>query len=111
MGEIIKADINEMNLLGNGITMQDGCVVFCLGAVDGDSVTAEITQVKKNFKIAEIVSIDKKSQFRCDADCEIYGQCGGCALRHITYEHELTLKQNYVKNAFRNQFGFATEQL
>ena len=101
MGEIIKADINEMNLLGNGITKQDGCVVFCLGAVDGDSVTAEITQVKKNFKIAEIKSIDKKSEFRCDADCELYGECGGCVLRHITYEHELEVKKSSVENALR----------
>ena len=36
--------IEEMNLLGNGITKLDGCVVFCLGAIDGDTVTAEITR-------------------------------------------------------------------
>ncbi len=101
MGEIIKAEINEMNLLGNGITKQDGCVVFCLGAVDGDSVTAEITQVKKNFKIAEIRSLDRKSQHRCDSDCDIYGSCGGCVLRHITYEHELEVKKSSVENALR----------
>ena len=56
MSEIIRAEINEMNLLGNGITKQDGCVVFCLGAVDGDTVTCDITQEKKNFKIANILT-------------------------------------------------------
>lgn len=101
MGEIIKAEINEMNLLGNGITKQDGCVVFCLGAVDGDSVTAEITQVRKNFKIAEIRSMDKESEFRCEADCSVYGECGGCVFRHITYAHELEVKKSSVENALR----------
>ena len=101
MGEIIKADINEMNLLGNGITKQDGCVVFCLGAVDGDSVTAEITQIKKNFKIAEIRDIHKHSEHRCEPGCEIYDKCGGCVLRHINYEHELEVKIASVENALR----------
>ena len=101
MGEIIKAEIGEMNLMGNGITKRDGCVVFCLGAVDGDEVTAEITQHKKNFKIAEIISVDKESEHRCDSGCAIYKNCGGCDLRHIKYEHELDIKHKNIENAFR----------
>ena len=101
MSEIIKAEINEMNMLGNGITKQDGCVVFCLGAVDGDVVEAEITQVKKNFKIAKVLNIEKESPYRCENDCEYFGNCGGCLLRHITYEHELDIKRQSVETAFR----------
>ena len=101
MSEIIKAEINEMNMLGNGITKQDGCVVFCLGAVDGDVVEAEITQVKKNFKIAKVLNIERKSEHRCDVDCGSYDECGGCMLRHITYEHELDIKRQSIETAFR----------
>ncbi len=101
MSEIIKAEINEMNMLGNGITKQDGCIVFCLGAVDGDVVEAEITQVKKNFKIAKVINIEKKSEHRCDVDCDSYDECGGCMLRHITYEHELDIKRQSIETAFR----------
>ena len=63
-----KAKIDEMNLMGNGITKLDGCVVFCLGAVDGDSVTCEITQSKKNFKIANVLSVDEPSPHRQEVD-------------------------------------------
>lgn len=101
MGEIIKAEINEMNMLGNGITKQDGCVVFCLGAVDGDVVNAEITQVKKNFKIAKVINIEKRSEHRCKVDCEYYGDCGGCMLRHINYGHELDIKRYSIESAMR----------
>ena len=93
--------IEEMNLLGNGITKIDGCVVFCLGAVDGDTVTFEITKEKKNFKIAEIVSVDEPSVHRCENDCKSYPACGGCDLRHITYEHELLVKKAGVEAALR----------
>ncbi len=95
------AKIEEMNTLGNGITKQDGCVVFCLEAVDGDTVTAEITEEKKNFKIAAVRSINSPSEHRCEADCPAYGECGGCTLRHITYEHEAEIKLQSVKAALR----------
>jgi len=101
MSEIIRAEINEMNMLGNGITKQDGCVVFCLGAVDGDVVEAEITQTKKNYKIAKVLNIEKQSTHRCAPDCDAFGECGGCLLRHISYEHELDIKRQSVETAFR----------
>lgn len=101
MSEIIRAEINEMNMLGNGITKQDGCVVFCLGAVDGDIVEAEITQVKKNYKIAKVLNVEKKSEHRCDVDCVHYVECGGCMLRHISYEHELNIKKLSIESAMR----------
>ncbi|MBQ4066225.1 MAG: 23S rRNA (uracil(1939)-C(5))-methyltransferase RlmD [Clostridia bacterium] len=93
--------IEEMNLMGNGITRIDGCVVFCLGAVDGDTVTAEITQEKKNFKIASVISVDEPSPFRQEPDCPHFPACGGCDLRHISYEHELEVKVAGVESALR----------
>lgn len=95
------AKIDEMNLMGNGITKLDGCVTFCLGAVDGDTVTAEVTQEKKNFKIANIISIDEPSPHRCAPDCPKFSECGGCDLRHITYEHEIEVKKMGVESALR----------
>ena len=96
-----KAKIDEMNLMGNGITKLDGCVVFCLGAVDGDTVTCEITQSKKNFKIANVLSVDEPSPYRQEIDCPHFEKCGGCDLRHITYEHELEVKKSGVEAALR----------
>ena len=95
------AKIDEMNLMGNGITKLDGCVVFCLGAVDGDTVTAEITQEKKNFKIANVLSVDEPSPHRCAPDCPQFDICGGCDLRHITYDHETDVKKAGVEAALR----------
>lgn len=93
--------IDEMNLMGNGITKIDGCVVFCLGAVDGDTVTCEITQEKKNFKIAKVLSVDEPSPHRCEPDCPHFSVCGGCDTRHISYEHELEVKKAGVEAALR----------
>ena len=89
-GEIFTAEIEDMNTLGNGIAKSDGCVIFCYGAADGDRVTAQIRDKKKNFMTADVVSTDVPSPYRCAPDCKAFGSCGGCTLRHITYEHEKT---------------------
>lgn len=101
MDKIFTAEITEMNLMGNGIVKIDGCVVFVLGAVDGDTVTAEIIEEKKNYKTARIISVDRPSPHRTSPDCPVYSQCGGCSLRHIDYSHEAEIKRLGVESALR----------
>ena len=83
-GEIFTAEIEDMNTLGNGIAKSDGCVIFCYGAADGDRVTAQIRDKKKNFMTADVVSTDVPSPYRCAPDCKAFGSCGGCTLRHTS---------------------------
>ena len=99
--EVFSADVSEMNTLGNGIFKQDGCVIFCTGAVDGDRIHARITSSRKNYKIAEMVSCDVASSHRCEPSCPVFDSCGGCTLQHITYTHEAQIKKASVEAALR----------
>ncbi|MEG1932611.1 MAG: 23S rRNA (uracil(1939)-C(5))-methyltransferase RlmD, partial [Pygmaiobacter sp.] len=42
-------------------------------------------------------------------DCEAFGLCGGRALRHLSYESELTAKRNFVQDAFKRLGGFSLD--
>ncbi len=99
--EVFSAQVPEMNTLGNGICKQDGCVIFCMGAVDGDQIQAQIVEQRKNYKIAKVVSCDAPSPYRCAPECSVFGSCGGCTLRHITYEHEVEIKKASIEAALR----------
>lgn len=99
--EVFSADVSEMNTLGNGIFKQDGCVIFCTGAVDGDRIHARIISSQKNYKIAEMVSCDDASVYRCKPTCPVFETCGGCTLQHITYAHEIQIKKASVEAALR----------
>ena len=39
------------------------------------------------------------SPHRAEPDCPAYPRCGGCALRHMDYEEELSLKLQRVNDA------------
>lgn len=105
--DIVTLCIEEINNLGCGVGhLQNpdgsrGLVVFVQGAVTGDEIEARIIKVNKSYLVARIERILKPSSYRDDsADCGAKG-CGGCVYRHVKYDHELELKRDYVRNAFR----------
>ncbi len=105
--DIVRLHIEEINNLGYGVSHiqgkdgKRGTVVFVKDAVTGDEIDARIIKVNRSYLIAKIERILQKSSLRTeDTSCEASG-CGGCVYRQIEYRHELSLKRDYVQNAFR----------
>ena len=97
--ELIVTDLNN---LGYGVGRIGDLVVFVSGAVDGDRVETKIIKVAKNYAVGRLEKILSPSPHRLPVPdpCPARG-CGGCAYRAIGYAHELELKRNAVKAAFR----------
>ncbi len=97
----IILDITDLNNLGCGVGRYNGAVVFVRGAVSGDRVRAGIIKVNKSYYVARLIEILTPSPYRIgEGVCRAPESCGGCVYRHISYEYELTLKRELVKNAF-----------
>ena len=106
--DIIELEITDLNNLGCGVgKTDDGIVVFVKGAVTGDRVLAKIIKISSSFLVGKLEKITVSSPNRADGeglrkkDCNAPQSCGGCIYRNIKYEHELILKRDYVKNAFK----------
>ena len=100
--QIIELDVTDLNNLGCGVGRYEGMVVFVKGAVAGDRVRAKVIKVNKSFSAARLEEILTSSPVRlADDPCRAPLACGGCVYRHITYDEELRLKREYVKNAFK----------
>ncbi len=91
----------DMNGEGTGICKKDGAVLFVPGAVPEDLVEIEITDLQRNYAAARLCRLLTPSPYRKEPDCPHYSECGGCHLRHITREMELTVKENGVRQAMR----------
>ena len=102
--DVITLAVTDLNNLGCGVGRAegDGRVVFVKGAVSGDFVRAKIIKVNQSFCVARLLEILTPSPIRMEsAFCDAPEACGGCVYRHVTYEHELSLKREYVEVAFR----------
>ena len=82
---------------GYGVGKKGTFVFFVHGAVVGDQVMIRITKEDKRFSYGEIVKIEKPSPFRCAPQCPHFGLCGGCVLQHLTYEKQLEIKENHLR--------------
>ena len=94
-------DIIDQGSEGEGIAKIDNFTIFINGAIVGEKIKVVITKVLSSFAYAKILEILSKSDYRINVDCPTYKQCGGCSLRHMTYEHTLELKLNNVKNCMK----------
>ncbi len=102
-GQLLTLKITDLNNLGCGVGRDDaeGKVVFVKGAVTGDTVRASVIKVNKSYAVAKLCEVIEASSYRTDEEfCDAPLACGGCMYREVTYEHELSLKADYVKNAF-----------
>ena len=94
--DIIELEITDISSEGSGIGKYDGMAIFAPLTAVGDTVRARIVKVKKNYAFAKAEEIITPSEHRTDTDCGVFARCGGCALRHISYEAERALKENRV---------------
>ncbi len=101
INDIIILKIDETNILGCGVARHCGMIVFCEGAIEGDTVKAVVTSVKSNYGTATTMEIISPSKHRIKPLCPYFGKCGGCTFSNITYEHELSVKKAAIENAFR----------
>lgn len=97
----IPLNIKKIGINGEGVGNFKGMTVFVPGALKGEAVYAEITQVEPNYATAKVLKLNKKSVHRVTPVCHIYKQCGGCQIMHLAYPQQLKFKQDLLKQALQ----------
>ncbi len=84
---------------GAGIARIDGMVVFVPCALVGEECEILILKVTKSVAYAKLLNVIKASSERVEPACPLFPKCGGCDLWHMSYEEELKLKEQRVRDA------------
>lgn len=103
--DIIKLEITALTSEGSGIGRYDGQAVFVPFTAVGDVISCRILKVLKSYAYGKIESIIMPSPDRVENDCPVFGKCGGCVYRHISYQAELAAKEQIVRDAFERLGG------
>ncbi len=93
--------IDKLVFKGYGLGFDNSVPVFVLNAVPEDILDVVIDYQKKDVLFGSIRKIIKPSQFRKEAECEVFGRCGGCDWLHISYPDQLRFKQDIIKEIFQ----------
>lgn len=98
-------DIIDYGADGEGIAKIDGYTIFIIDALKGEKCEIHITKVLKSYAYAKVVKVISNSIYRKEPDCSTYKRCGGCNLRHISYEETLKIKKEKIQNLADKTFG------
>ncbi len=97
--EILTLTAHGYTSEGEGVCRADGFVVFVPGMLKDETARVQLLKVKKTYAYGKITELLKASPERKTSDCASYPQCGGCRLRHMSYDEELRFKKQLVTDA------------
>lgn len=116
--DIIPLEITALTNEGSGVghfreegNDGKGMAVFVPFTAVGDVISCRIVKVLKSYAYGRVEAIITPSADREENTCPVYGRCGGCCFRHITYEAELRAKEGFVRDAFLRIGGLQPEIL
>lgn len=78
--------------------LADGRAVFVPWGLPGERVRVRLTEEKKNFARGEIVEILEASKDKIQPRCRHFGECGGCHYQNLTYEKQLEIKSEILRD-------------
>jgi len=78
-----------------------GKAVFLPFVLAGERVEASLTEQKPGFARARAEAIVEPSTHRVAPACPYFGQCGGCHYQHASYEHQLQIKTEILRETLR----------
>ena len=84
---------------GTALGRMDGKAVFVPFALPGETCEIEITESKKDYAFARLVSVLEPSPRRVEPRCPLFGRCGGCTLQMADDEYQLKLRKSILENA------------
>ena len=94
----MKVKIEKLDNFARGITYLNNKICFVDNALPNEVVEIEITKEKAKYLEAKVINYLEISPDRIDIDCPYYDLCGGCNLRHLSYDKENEYKQNKAKD-------------
>ena len=103
---ILSLTIEGYGSDGEGVAhLPDGMTCFVKGALKGETCQVRLVKVGRSCAWGEVVDVTAPSPARRDPDCPHFASCGGCSLRHMTYEEELAFKKQKVQDALKRIGG------
>jgi 23S rRNA (uracil1939-C5)-methyltransferase len=105
MADELQLLIEKLVYGGDGLGHADGNTVFAPYVLPAEEIRAEITSRKKKLVWAKPLEIQKLSADRTKPVCLHFGTCGGCHYQHATYDAQVKLKLEILRETLSRTGG------
>ncbi len=97
----MRAKIEKLVYGGEGLAHEGGETIFVPFVLPGEEVEIEIVERKKKLLRGRATQLLEASPRRIEPRCPHFGVCGGCDYQHISYDAQLEIKEQILRETLR----------
>ena len=105
----LTLNIDALAQGGAGVGRADGFVLFVPLTAPGDRARVRVARTHKRHAEGELLQVEQPSESRVEPECPYFGKCGGCAWQHLSYEAQLSAKEDLVRESFERLSDLSTD--
>ena len=98
---LARLPVNDAEDANKKSSRSGGKAVFLPFVLTGEKVEAALTEEKSGFARARASEIVDPSAHRVAPPCPHFTDCGGCNYQHASYEHQLEIKKEVLRENLR----------
>ena len=96
-GQQLELTIEKIASQGQGMATVEGMPIFIPGVIPGQKVQVVITKVKDRYAEGRLLKILKPAVGEIQPKCKHFWDCGGCVWQNLSYDKQITYKEEIVK--------------
>ncbi|MFZ0702120.1 MAG: 23S rRNA (uracil(1939)-C(5))-methyltransferase RlmD [Candidatus Acidiferrales bacterium] len=97
----MRAKIEKLVYGGEGLAHEGGETIFVPFVLPGEEAEIEIIERKKKLLRGRLTRLLTPAPRRIEPRCPHFGVCGGCDYQHISYDAQLEIKQEILRETLR----------
>ncbi|MBB6454908.1 23S rRNA (uracil1939-C5)-methyltransferase [Salirhabdus euzebyi] len=109
--QMVELQFEDLTHEGSAVGKINGYPLFVPYGLPGEKAKVKVIKVKKNFAFGKLVEVTEQSPERIEPPCDVFYQCGGCQLQHMSYEMQLEMKHKQVKDTLRKLGNIDVENI
>lgn len=103
--ETLEVTFTDLSHDGAGVAKVNGYTLFVPGGLPGEVAEVKIVKTKKGYGFGKLLHLIKTSEARVEPPCDIFDQCGGCQIQHLSRKGQGEFKQKLVVDALERLGG------
>ncbi len=99
IGDVIEVVTERIAYGGDAVARFGGIVVFVPLAAPEERLRVRVIEKKRRFARAVIEEVMEPGLSRRSPPCCYVGRCGGCQLQQLTYDAQLAIKSDFIRDS------------
>ena len=96
VGDRLELILGGMVSSGECAATWNGEPATVFGGIPGERIVAELVRKQRDHIAARVVEVLDASPHRVTPKCEYFWPCTGCQWQHVSYDHQLELKRQWI---------------